>query len=85
MSSVERSLSTQAREEPLLLRAQELARLLNISLRTLWRLHSAGALPRPLRLGAAVRWRADDIKQWIAAGCPGPSACDNGPTRNSRN
>jgi len=72
------------REEPLLLRAQELARLLSISLRTLWRLHSAGSLPRPMRLGAAVRWRADEVKQWIAAGCPVPPNCENGLPLNSR-
>ncbi len=36
------------------------------------------------RLGAAVRWRADEIKQWIAAGCPALPACDNNLTRKSR-
>lgn len=70
MSGIEFSTLANGRDEPLLLRAQELARLLSISLRTLWRLHSSGSLPRPMRLGAAVRWRADEIKQWIAAGCP---------------
>ena len=68
MSSVDVSSSNQG--EPLLIRAQELAGMLNISLRTLWRLNSAGVLPQPMRLGAAVRWRLEEVKTWIAAGCP---------------
>jgi excisionase family DNA binding protein len=84
MSSIEIAPTAHSPDEPLLLRAQELARLLNISLRTLWRLHSARALPQPMRLGAAVRWRMDEIKQWIAAGCPSLPECDNSRTKNSR-
>ena len=45
--------------DPLLIPASEVARLLNISKRTLWRLLSAGKLPAPVRLGNAVRWRRE--------------------------
>jgi excisionase family DNA binding protein len=55
---------------PLLLSADKLAELLNISVRTLWRLRAAGTLPRPLRIGGSIRWRFDEISQWIDAGCP---------------
>ena len=55
---------------PLLIPAAEVAHLLNISKRTLWRLLSAGKLPAPVRLGNAVRWRRDEIEQWISQGCP---------------
>lgn len=55
---------------PLLIAADEVARLLNISKRTLWRLLSAGKLPKPVRLGNAVRWRRDELEQWISQGCP---------------
>jgi excisionase family DNA binding protein len=54
---------------PLLITAVELARLLHVSTRTLWRLLSAGHVPAPLRFGGAVRWRVDEIKKWIADGC----------------
>jgi predicted DNA-binding transcriptional regulator AlpA len=57
-------------QEPLLITALELARLLHVSLRTLWRLNSAGKVPTPVRLGASVRWRSDEVRQWIAEGCP---------------
>ncbi len=65
------------RPAPMLIAAEELAALLNISKRTLWRLRSAGALPSPVQLGAAVRWRLDEIRKWIADGCPRPGGREN--------
>lgn len=56
--------------QPVLLTADELASLLRLSKRTLWRLRSAGKIPPPVRLGACVRWRVVDIDAWLAAGCP---------------
>ncbi len=55
---------------PLLIPASEVARLLGISKRTLWRLLSVGKLPAPIRLGNNVRWRLDEVEQWILLGCP---------------
>ena len=59
---------------PILIAAAELARLLQISTRTLWRLRSAGEVPEPVRFAGTVRWRLDQIKNWIANGCPGAEA-----------
>lgn len=59
--------------EPLLATASQVAKLLQISTRTLWRLLSGGKVPEPLRIGGAVRWRLDEMKHWIAVGCPEPS------------
>jgi len=56
--------------EPGFLTARQFAKLLQVSLRTLWRMRSAGTLPQPLRLGGVVRWRKRDVDQWIADGCP---------------
>lgn len=55
---------------PLFITAAELAKLLRISTRTLWRLRSAKKMPEPIRLGTAVRWRIDVIQDWIDQGCP---------------
>lgn len=63
--------------EPLLITAAELARLLKISTRTLWRLQSAGRLPAPVRFGGTVRWRQDEVRNWIAEGCPSAQAREN--------
>jgi prophage regulatory protein len=58
-------------ETPALIRAAELAEMLSVSVRTLWRLRSGRQIPKPVRLGGAVRWRLDEVRQWIAGGCQG--------------
>lgn len=52
---------------PILLRDREVAELLAISRRSVWRLTSSGDLPRPIKLGKAVRWRRSDIEEVIDA------------------
>lgn len=56
--------------EPMLATVADIARMTRMSTRTLWRLVSAEEMPEPLRIGRSVRWRVDEIKAWIAAGCP---------------
>ncbi len=55
-----------------LLNAVQLAELLNISERTLYRLKSRGSLPTPILLGGSVRWRRVEILEWVACGCQPP-------------
>jgi len=55
---------------PELLDVRAVADLLGCSPRHVYRLADAGRMPRPLRLGALVRWRRDELMGWIAAGCP---------------
>ncbi|MCG3138981.1 MAG: hypothetical protein HJJLKODD_02853 [Phycisphaerae bacterium] len=51
--------------------AKDAARLLGISRGQFWKLHSMGKTPLPVRLGAkAPRWRLDELRKWLAAGCP---------------
>jgi len=64
--------STTPQTGPALISATELAELLQISTRTLWRLRSAGKLIRPIRLGGSTRWSLDEVQTWIAEGCPAP-------------
>ena len=66
----------ESRPDQLLLSAESLAELLDVSKRTLWRLRSAGRLPKPVRIGGSVRWRADEVRRWIASGCPPLSEWD---------
>lgn len=40
------------------------------SVRHVYRLADAGRMPRPVRLGALVRWRRAELVAWIEAGCP---------------
>jgi predicted DNA-binding transcriptional regulator AlpA len=62
----------------ILVTAAELAEMLRVSKRTLWRQVSARQVPQPVRIGAAVRWRLEEIKKWIADGCPTPERRENG-------
>ena len=59
-----------APKNQLFITPRQLAVMLQVSIRTLWRWRSAGRLPAPVRLGGAVRWRLDDVTRWIDEGCP---------------
>ncbi len=45
------------------------AAMLDVSPRHVYRLADAGKMPRPIKLGGAVRWDRDAIKTWIDSGC----------------
>jgi predicted DNA-binding transcriptional regulator AlpA len=64
--------------EPTLVTAKEVASILQVSIRTLWRLRSARQLPSPIRIGNAVRWRIEEIRNWIARDCPVSNAVQSG-------
>jgi prophage regulatory protein len=51
--------------ERLALSAADVAKLLGISERHLLALHSSGRVPRPIRLGRAVRWNAAELSAWL--------------------
>jgi len=57
-------------DEMALMDARDVARRLNVSTRTVWRLLSAGQLPKPVRIGRSVRWRHEVLEEWIRLGCP---------------
>lgn len=59
-----------ATSQPLLLTALEAATMLKVELRT-WRTwYAAGRIPEPVRIGRKTFWRPDDLRGWVAAGCP---------------
>jgi predicted DNA-binding transcriptional regulator AlpA len=63
--------TTPVQIDKLLVDAREAARLLDISERHLWALHSSGRLgPRPTALGRSKRWRVEELRAWLAAGAP---------------
>lgn len=53
-----------------MLTVHDVARMLNCSARTVYRLADSGRMPRPVKLGALVRWPREVIERWIAQGCP---------------
>ena len=55
---------------PLLLTARQAAAACSKSLRT-WRAwNAAGWIPRPVRIGRSTLWRAEELREWVNAGCP---------------
>jgi predicted DNA-binding transcriptional regulator AlpA len=62
--------------EPVMITARQLAVLMQVSTRQVWRMLSAGKVPQPIRVGGIVRWRMAEIENWIALGCPGQSQAD---------
>jgi predicted DNA-binding transcriptional regulator AlpA len=56
--------------DTLLVTAKQAASMCGKSLRT-WRTwDAAGWIPRPVRIGRSTLWRADELREWVAAGCP---------------
>jgi predicted DNA-binding transcriptional regulator AlpA len=59
-----------------LISAEKLAEMLDVSKRTLQRLRSAGAVPQAVHLGRSVKWRLQDVNQWISRGCLVPTIAE---------
>jgi excisionase family DNA binding protein len=57
-------------EQSALIDVHAVARLLNCSERHVFRMSGDGRMPRPVRLGQAVRWNRAVLEKWIADGCP---------------
>jgi excisionase family DNA binding protein len=53
-----------------LIGVQQVAERLGCSTRHVWRILSAGLLPRPVKVGHLVRWSSTAIDEWIGKGCP---------------
>ncbi len=79
---------TEPAPRPPLLTATEVANILVVSVRTLWRLDASGKLPLAVTIGRSKRWRGEELTAWINAGCPRRTAwCwgRSGKTLSTRN
>ena len=50
---------------PSMIDVREVASILSISIRSVWRLVATGELPQPVRFGRSARWRLADIEACI--------------------
>ena len=53
-----------------LVSAKELAKMLSLSKRQIFRLNSCAKIPAPIRIGGSVRWSEQEITDWLATGAP---------------
>jgi len=63
--------------EVLLIDIQEVARLLGVSVKTARRMDSRGKLPLSITPCKTKRWRLEEVKRWVNAGCPGRLKWEN--------
>jgi excisionase family DNA binding protein len=63
------TLTTPICDAAALLDVNGVAALLNCSPRHVYRLSDAGKMPRPLKLGALIRWPRQSVLDWIGSGC----------------
>lgn len=71
-----RAKSSDSGSEPLLIGAKSAAAELAIGARTLWTYTNCNAIPSR-KIGRAVRYCPDELRAWIAAGCPtAPGSAD---------
>ena len=54
----------------MLMDVSQVAAILNVSTRTVYRMSDSGALPRPRRLNTLIRWSRLEIEAWVKADCP---------------
>ena len=54
----------------LMVGVKTVAPMLDCSQRHVWRMVDTGRMPKPIKLGALVRWPRSTIDKWIADGCP---------------
>jgi excisionase family DNA binding protein len=85
------SVSSDFTESCALLDVRQVASLLNVSPRTVYRLCDGAKMPRPIRLGALVRWERSAVVTWIQNGCPAirtaspaRTVCDDRDIRHAR-
>ncbi len=52
---------------PKLLTVNDVAKLLKLSTRSVWRLVHANTIVKPIRIGGSIRWRPSDVATWIAS------------------
>ena len=62
---------------PSLMTVEQVAELLAVASRTVWRLNSKGAIPKPIKFGGNVRWRGGDLQKWLNEGCPKAESRDH--------
>ena len=54
----------------MLLSIKSVAVALDVSVRTVRNLNSRRDMPKPVQVLGCIRWRSEDLQEWIRDGCP---------------
>ena len=60
-----------------LINVTQVAGMLGVAPRTVWRWRSEGKFPQPVQIGGSTRWKRDAVLDWIDAGCPAGESVHN--------
>lgn len=63
------------KDKGLLIDKREAADLFGVSEGTVFGWMKSGRMPAPIRIGRAVRWGYEELRAWVAAGCPPQNEC----------
>ncbi len=55
--------------EPLLISAEDAARLIGVSRSKWYQLYDEGRIPLPLKIDRRSLWRVAELRDWVAGGC----------------
>lgn len=62
--------ATETQTKIALLTKEEVAKKLQLSVRTIYRMAQGGEMPAPVKIGKhVVRWRSDVLDDWMANDC----------------
>jgi predicted DNA-binding transcriptional regulator AlpA len=70
INNMESSSNTEVATDKLVLTTSEAAAIFQKSVRTWRSWDAAGKIPKPMRIGRATYWRPEELRAWVAAGCP---------------
>jgi predicted DNA-binding transcriptional regulator AlpA len=70
--------------EPLLVDTEQAASICGVSPASWFRLKAAGKTPAPVKLGGRVLYRVEDLKLWVALGCPDRKSFEAHKSANGR-
>ncbi len=62
--------------ECVLLSAKEAWTLCGLSKSSWYKNLALGLIPRPVKIGGALRWRREELLHWIDTGCPARTVWD---------
>lgn len=74
------TVATKTKDEKLLCDYEEASEIMDCTSRHVRNLASRGLMPRPIKIGGNVRFRRQEILDWIAAGCPAVSRSSEAAT-----
>ncbi len=60
-------------DKPLLISVVQVAKLVGVSTRTIWRLVSEGKFLAPIRIGGRTLWIREEVIRWVSQRCPPPN------------